>query len=139
MRTVAAETVYWVAVLKPRDQRKEPAKQARESLGNVRLLTTDEVLVEFLTLLCDYGPHWRRRAAQTARAILDDPNVKVLPQSRSSFLRALELYEARLDKQYSLTDCILITTMRSEGVSDILTNDTHFEQEGFNALMRAHR
>ena len=60
-----------------------------------------------------------------------------MPQSHESFLAGLDLYEARLDKGYSLTDCISVNTMRAEGVADVLTNDVHFRQEGFRALFGA--
>jgi predicted nucleic acid-binding protein len=68
--------------------------------------------------------------------ILQDPGVKVVPQSRESFLAGLKLYRDRPDKGYSLTDCISMQIMRREGLSDVLTNDRHFEQEGFRALFR---
>ena len=42
----------------------------------------------------------------------------------------------RLDKGFSLTDCISMQSMRREGLSDVLTNDWHFEQEGFRAVFR---
>jgi predicted nucleic acid-binding protein len=58
----------------------------------------------------------------------------VIPQSRSSFLDALALYEARPDKAYSLTDCISMDVMRREGLTEVLTNDHHFTQEGFHIL-----
>ena len=48
----------------------------------------------------------------------------------------MNLYEARPDKGYSLTDCISMQTMRKEGISEALTDDRHFEQEGFRALFR---
>lgn len=48
----------------------------------------------------------------------------------------VELYAARFNKGYSLTDCISMQTMRHLGVTDVLTNDRHFEQEGFRALFR---
>jgi predicted nucleic acid-binding protein len=57
-----------------------------------------------------------------------------MPQSRSSLLDALTLYEARPDKEYSLTDCIAMQVMRREGLTDVLTNDHHFTQEGFHIL-----
>jgi len=38
--------------------------------------------------------------------------------------------------EQSLTDCISMEVMRREGISDVLTNDRHFEQEGFRALFR---
>jgi predicted nucleic acid-binding protein len=40
------------------------------------------------------------------------------------------------DKGYRLTDCISMQTMHREGLTDILTNDKHFEQEGFRAPFR---
>jgi predicted nucleic acid-binding protein len=51
-------------------------------------------------------------------------------------LSGFELYVARPDKGYSLTDCISMQTMRRDGLTDVLTNDRHFEQEGFRALFR---
>jgi len=48
----------------------------------------------------------------------------------------MTLYEQRPDKGYSLVDCISMQTMRREGVIDVLTNDRHFQQEGFRALFR---
>lgn len=136
MREVFADTLYWVAVVRPGDPWKDSARQARESLGNVRLVTTDEVLTEFLSSLSAGGEHLRRQAARMVHAILDNPNVTVLPQSRDSFLRGLSLYDTRMDKEYSLTDCVSMNAMRSRSVADILTNDHHFEQEGFTVLIK---
>jgi predicted nucleic acid-binding protein len=70
------------------------------------------------------------------REILSDPAVHIIPQSHESFLSGFELYAARPDKGYSLTDCISMQTMRREGLTQVLTNDRHFEQEGFRALFR---
>ncbi len=69
------------------------------------------------------------------RAILTNPNVTVLPQSHVSFLRGLDLYGQRLDKEYSLTDCIAMNAMREKSVTKILTADHHFTQEGFEVLI----
>jgi len=78
----------------------------------------------------------RRKAVGNARSILRNPGVRVIAQSRSSLLSGMALYEARPDKGYSLTDCISMQTMLREGITDVLTNDRHFEQEGFRALFR---
>jgi predicted nucleic acid-binding protein len=59
-----------------------------------------------------------------------------VPQIRESFLSGLQLYRDRPDKGYSLTDCISMQTMRREELTEVLTNDRHFEQEGFRALFR---
>ncbi len=134
MRPVFADTLYWIAIVKPSDPWQEAAKSARAALGQVRIITTDEVLSEFLNALSGRGR--RRHAAQMVRAILRNPNVTVVPQSRDSFLTGLELYEQRPDKEYSLIDCVSMNVMRAEEITDVLTNDHHFEQESFTVLMR---
>jgi predicted nucleic acid-binding protein len=136
VKSVFVDTVYWIATVVPSDQWREPSRRAREALGPTRLVTTDEVLSEFLAALSAGGEHVRRQAARMVRAILENANVKVIPQSRDSFLRGLDLYEQRPDKGYSLTDCISMITMRSEGLTDVLTTDRHFAQEGFTVLIR---
>jgi len=135
MRQVFADTVYWVAIVRPGDQWAEAAKRARAALGPAIIVTTDEVLTEFLTSLAAGGEQLRRQATQMVRVILENPNVRVLPQSRDSFLRGVELYGQRLDKQYSVTDCVSMNAMSSELVTEALTNDHHFAQEGFTVLI----
>jgi predicted nucleic acid-binding protein len=68
------------------------------------------------------------------RHILSDPATQVLPQTSADFLAALALYEARPDKNCSLTDCRSMLAMRALGISEVLTNDHHFTQEGFTIL-----
>ena len=48
----------------------------------------------------------------------------------------LDLYEARPDKLYSLTDCVSMQTMKDRAADEALTHDRHFMQEGFRALFR---
>ena len=104
------------------------------ALRNVRLSTVDEVLAEFLTFFSTAGAHLRIHAARTVRQALHDPQWTVLPQSRTSLLDASTLYESHPDKEYSLTDCVSMHTMRREGLTDILSNDHHCTQEGFHIL-----
>jgi len=78
----------------------------------------------------------RKRAVETIREILSDPAVCVIPQSHGSFLSGFDLYAARPDKGYSLTDCISMQAMRREGLTEVLTHDRHFQQEGFRAPVR---
>jgi len=61
---------------------------------------------------------------------------RVIPPSHDSLVAGFELYRSRPDKGYRLVDCISMQTMRKEGLTEVLTNDRHFEQEGFRALFR---
>lgn len=106
-----------------------------DQFAGTTILSTDEVLSEFLTFFAGH-PRLRERAARTVSALIQQPGVRIIPQSRDTFLAGLEHYRARPDKGYSLTDCISMETMRREGLTGVLTNDRHFEQEGFRALFR---
>ena len=136
MRTVFADTLYWYGLANPRDQWHSSVLQARKQLGAVQIVTTEEVLTEFLTAMSGGGDHLRRVAATLVQTILTDRGAQILPQTHFSFLRGLELYERRADKAYSMVDCISMNAMRDEGITEILTNDHHFAQEGFAVLLR---
>jgi predicted nucleic acid-binding protein len=47
----------------------------------------------------------------------------------------MTLFGNRLDKGWSLTDCISFTVMESQGIAEAFTCDRHFEQAGFRALL----
>src|SRR6266851_7667037 len=51
-------------------------------------------------------------------------------------VRYLRLHAQRLDKEWSLTDCISFVVMERRGISRALAHDQHFEQAGFEALLR---
>ncbi|HBO43883.1 MAG TPA: nucleic acid-binding protein [Planctomycetaceae bacterium] len=136
MRKVFADTVYWIAIVKPGDSHAAVAQKARRLLGSCIIVTTDEVLSEFVTAIgTKGGPVLRAKAVETVKRILANANVRVVMQSRESFLNALELFSQRPDKGYSLTDCSSMNVMKAEKIAEILTNDHHFEQEGFKILI----
>lgn len=137
MSEVFVDSLFWIASLFPRDQWHEQALTAGESLQNdTTLVTTREVLTEFLAAASRSDPTARQAAVNTVRAILDDDAIIVIPQSRELFDEGLDLYEQRLDKRYSLADCISMVVMRERGIHEILTHDRDFTAEGFVALMR---
>ncbi len=136
MKAVFADSLYWIAIANPKDPYHELAKKIKESLGYVLLFTTDEVLAEFLTAFREGGPVLRKTAVKMIDAILNDPNVRVIPQTREGFLMGIKLYREREDKEYSLTDCVSMNMMKSNSITEILTKDHHFEQEGFTILMK---
>lgn len=80
MKRVFADSLYWVAMVRPNDAWTDTAKQARQNLGDAILFTTDEVLTEVLAALGRGGPRLRRMAVRMVRAILADPNVRVIQQ-----------------------------------------------------------
>lgn len=124
-----ADTFYWIALRDATDSAHERALRITNDI-----VTTDEVLTEYLTFFCA-APEFMRREVALAVEV-QDPAVVVIPQSRESFLAGYRLYRDRPDKGYSMTDCISMETMRREGITEALTNDRHFQQEGYRALFR---
>ncbi len=49
---------------------------------------------------------------------------------------AIAWHQARPDKEWSLTDCISFVVMQGRGLSRALAYDHHFEQAGFEPLLR---
>lgn len=136
MTAVFADTFYWVALTNPRDESHQSALDLIRSLGSVRIVTSETVLTEYLNFFAEWGEPFRRKAAGNVRQMMSRPSVEVLPHTREAFEAGFELYVARPDKGYSLTDCISMAIMRRERLKDALTNDRHFEQEGYRALFR---
>jgi predicted nucleic acid-binding protein len=137
MNAIFADTFFWIALTNVQDQAHERAKSFARSTAPSTIFTAEEVLTEYLNYFAGWGPKLREKAALNVQSILDNPSVRVIGQTPSSFQAGMALYRARPDKGYSLTDCISMETMRSEGIIDVLTNDLHFEQEGFRAVFRA--
>ena len=135
MKQVFADTL-WVASITPGDPWHAPTLRAVTALGPVHLVTTEEVLVEFLSAYAGRGADLRREGMKTVRAILGNVHVTVRPQTHHSFLRGLSFYASRADKAYSLVDCISMNTMRKMGLTVVLTNDHHFAQEGASILIQ---
>jgi len=136
LRTVFADTFYWIALSDPADAGYRYALALEQELVGETIFTTEEVLAEFLTFFATH-PWSRARASQTVQGLFRKRKIRVIPQSHTSFLSGLDLYNQRPDKAYSITDCISMETMRREGLIEVLTNDKHFEQEGFYALFRS--
>ncbi len=136
MIALFADTFYWVALADFAGSSHKRALALTSERRSSRIFTTDEVLTEYLNFFSTAPAEFRREAADSVAGILANPIIRVIPQSRESFLAGLQLYRARPDKGYSLVDCISMQTMSREGLTEVLTNDRHFEQEGFRALFR---
>ena len=128
------DTFYWIALAHPRDAWHGRVLAWQRAHPNARFVTTEEVLAEVLTWFAPTGPSWRAVAARVVRSILAEASIQVLPQTSADFHSALALYEARPDKEYSLTDCRSMVALTALGISEVLTNDHHFTQEGFTIM-----
>jgi predicted nucleic acid-binding protein len=135
MNVVFVDSVYWIARLDPRDQWHSKSKEADRALAGYRLYTTYEIMTELLAFYAGRGMILRRAAADTVARILANPNITVVPQTRELFEAAFSRYTERVDKEWSLTDCISMLVMERNGIAGVLTHDMHFSQAGFKVLL----
>lgn len=136
MRTVFADTGYWIALLNPHDELHERARQVSESLGPMCIVTSEMVLVELLNYYAKRGAAKRNAVVDLVRKLHENPNVIVVPQTSIQYKEGLDFYANRLDKSCSHTDCCSFKIMEDRRVREALTYDKHFEQAGFAALLR---
>ena len=136
LRRVFADTFYWIALANQHDSWHEKAKSISQELHPFKIITTHEVLIEFMNYFADRGLSLRAKAVQLMQGILVNPNVEIAPQSQDSFRAGFQLYQNRLDKGYSLTDCISMACMYRKSLTQVLTHGHHFAQEGFELLLK---
>src|SRR4051812_20714880 len=127
-----ADTWFLIAIFDRLDSHHRQARRIQQRLPPARFVTHDGVLSEFLAFVAGTDENNRRAAVTLVR----DTVLRhvVVPGDRGLFVRALDLYERRLDKAYSLVDCMSMVVMRDHGITHVLTNDHHFRQEGFTVV-----
>jgi predicted nucleic acid-binding protein len=99
-------------------------------------LTHNYVLAE-LVALCNARRIDRQVTLEFVSELADDPNVAMAWVGPDEYRSAIELLRARPDKDYSLCDAISFLLMRQRGITEALTTDRDFEQEGFVRLLRS--
>jgi uncharacterized protein len=130
MNPCFADTFFFLALLNRGDEFHDQAL----ALNRIDrpIVTTGWIIVELGDHLCDLRN--RPLFGQVWEALKIDRRFEILPQSQTVLDSALTLYDQRLDKEWSLTDCTSFVTMTDQGITEALTGDRHFEQSGFKAL-----
>lgn len=133
MRKLFADTYFYIAILSREDRQRKPVEAIARTL-RARTITSDWVLVEVANALAD--PSTRSLYTALAANLRSNPLVEVLPVDSELQRRGEELYGARPDKGWSLTDCISFVIMNDQQITEALTADHYFEQAGFVALLK---
>ena len=99
---------------------------------DTKYVTSTYVVGELVSLLL------ARRGYATARNaalhIRRGPEIRLEHPDAAEEARAWRLFLDRPDKTYTLTDCLSFVIMRRLGITEALTTDSHFRQEGFIVL-----
>ncbi len=133
---VFLDTAYAIALSSPKDEHHEQAIQLAEEIeaNSVKLVTTRAVILEIGNALA--RQRYRAAAIELLGSLEFDPAVEIVPATEELCAQAFQLYRARPDKEWGLTDCLSFVVMQERGLTDALTTDRHFVQAGFEALLR---
>jgi uncharacterized protein len=133
MTRIFADAHFFFAILNPNDKAHAKAMDfARRSRAPI--VTTSWVLTELADGLATTP---RRQAFNKVLQDLEANKANlIVPANAETFEKGVQLSNARTDKKWSLTDCISFIVMTEEEIKEALTGDRHFEQAGFNALLK---
>ena len=132
---VFLDTAAIIALAVPTDALHHAANEVMAGLAGdgSPMVTSDYVLMEFLN--GSSAPSRRSTAAALARNLLDTRALEVVECSRGTLLGAMDLYESRPDKEWSIVDCSSILICQNRGIRRVFTHDRHFRQAGFAVLL----
>jgi uncharacterized protein len=127
------DTGYFVALFSLDDDLHDGAVAWSLQL-NEPLLVTEYVLWECVNTFSK--PKDRASAHALIEQVGSDPACELVRASPDLFAAGLRLHRDRPDKEWSLTDCVSFHVMQERGLTRALAYDIHFEQAGFEALLR---
>lgn len=133
MNKTFIDTSFSISVVSKKDEDHTRAVELSLIYEGFPMLTTDCVLLEIGNSL---ARNFRDEAAAAINNFLLSEEIEIITLSQNLFNRAFTLYCDYADKTWGLVDCVSFIVMRENNITDALTNDKHFQQAGFNALMR---
>jgi uncharacterized protein len=98
-------------------------------------LTHSYVLAE-LVILARVRGYAMHEVLGFAADLLHEPLLEIVWVGESLHTAAILLLGERADKAYSLCDAVSFVLMRERRISEALTTDHHFTQEGFTRLIQ---
>ena len=127
------DTAFIQALLNSYDEYHQQAKQLFPRVRSAaEVLLTEAILVEVGNALSRFN---RSGAVQFIQQCYRTDNIRVVSVDTGLLMGALDLYQARPDKDWGLTDCISFIVMQQQDLVDAVTSDRHFIQAGFRILM----
>ena len=132
MTPIFADTSYFLALLGPADQY-HPQAIAWSRVLRRPLITTEYIILEVGNSLIRGAD--RSLFVEFFARLRADARTEVVPAAAEWLDAGVDLFTARADQTWSLTDCISFSVMTRRKLTDALTADRHFEQAGFRALL----
>jgi predicted nucleic acid-binding protein len=130
---IFVDTGFFLAIAQPRDELHGRALAWAKGLAEP-LLVTEYVLWETVNALSAVVD--RPKAHQILIHVRSAGNYEIVAASPALFEAGIQLHAERRDKEWSLTDCLSFLVMQERAMRQALAYDRHFEQAGFDPLLR---
>ena len=131
MRARFLDASFLLMIVIPSEPEHGAAVRLLDEMKGYRLFTSDGIMFEVLAHLSKWDPQTRINGVRLMRRLMTPgEGFEVLYPTPERIRAALDLYEQRLDQEYSLVDCFSMTLMDEFGISEILTYDSDFHGEG---------
>ena len=138
MADLFVDTAGWGNLVDPSQQFH---RLAAEIYRNARqhqttLLTSNYVIAELVALLTSPVQVPRARIISFVDSLKEANHVEIVHVDAELDERAWRLLKEREDKDWSLVDGASFVIMKERRMTDALTSDHHFEQAGFQCLLK---
>lgn len=136
MKEVFGDTGYFIALVNKKDQYHRQAKKWARRLTKEKISCHISIPIVF-EIADGFSKIGRREIGiDLLEQISNSVNFIVHSFSEALYNNAKKLYIARKDKEWSLTDCYSFELMKELNISQVLSADKHFEQAGYEILLK---
>lgn len=136
MKPVFVDASALIALGNQRDNFYSQAQEVRKRLvqSQRKFLTTGFVILELCNAFSN--PRLRLTAIRIVESIQQSGQWNYIDASQDLMWKGFDLYRQIQDKSWSLVDCTSIVIARNLAIAEVFTNDHHFEQAGFQILLK---
>lgn len=136
MKSIFIDTSALIAIGNKRDAFHSQAILIKDELkqSNRNFIITNAILFEFGNAFS--AINLRPSAIKMIESIRQSSKWKIIMIDEKITSRGIALYKQMQDKEWGLVDCTSIIVARDMGIEEIFTTDHHFEQAGFNILLK---
>jgi predicted nucleic acid-binding protein len=136
MKQVFVDTSALIAIGNRRDAFHAQALTIRDELrlSQRYFVTTDAILLEFGNAFS--AVNLKPTAVKMIEAVRGSEKWQRISLDDALMERGFQQFKQMADKDWGFVDCISILVARDMGIKEIFSTDHHFEQAGFNILLR---
>jgi len=136
MKPIFVDTAALIALGNQHDDLYEKAREIQKRLATmpIQFVTTNLVIAEYCNAFS--AIKLRSIAIATIESIFASKRWQYIHIDENLMQQSYVLYKERTDKDWGLVDCSSIILAKHRQIKDIFTADHHFEQAGFQILLK---